>query len=98
MIIWVVVLVMVVAIFLVLRLKHFRHKLYAVIVIILLLFVYTTFTVVAEQYKMDFKTTEGFFLASKVYFSWLGNSFSNLKVLTGNAFKMDWKINKTLEG
>jgi len=94
---WALIVVLAAAIFVVLKLKHTRHKLYAILFIVLLLFLYTTFTFVTTQYNVDFKSKDGAFLAFKIYFTWLGHSVENMKVLAGNAFKMDWKLKNETE-
>ncbi len=72
------------------RMNHFRHKITILLLLVFALFLYTTITVVDKVNDFDLTTSEGFFDAGKVYLGWLGNGFSNLKSLAGNAIKMDW--------
>ena len=57
---------------------------------LLALFLYISINVVYDKYKIELNSVEGVFTAAKIYTGWLANSFQNLKVLTGNAMKMDW--------
>jgi len=46
--------------------------------------------------NINLKTPEGAKLAINLYVGWMGNSFTNLKVLSGQAIKLDWRsLNKT---
>ena len=72
------------------RLGHFRKKTFIFIVILLVLFFYSTLLIINSKNKLDFSTSEGFMNSMKIYGGWLANGFNNLKVITGNALKMDW--------
>lgn len=90
---WWLIIVGVLAIFIVLKLIHFNHnrtKVTAVIVIIILLFIAGTFMVVVKTHNIDLKSASGVMSAGKVYVVWLGQAFSNVKALTGEAIHMDW--------
>ena len=54
------------------------------------MFVYLTFAFVAKGHAIDLRTASGVVQAGKVYFSWMGQAFGNLKTLSTNAIKMDW--------
>ena len=86
----VVVAVLVVIAVVLIKMNHFRHKVTIIVVLLFALFLYSTVTIVNKANEFDLTSTEGFFGAFKVYTGWLGNGFSNLKTLTGNAVKMDW--------
>lgn len=93
-IIFTVALIVVVLLFI--KFRHFKHRTFAILLILLLVFVYVTSTRVLHQYDLNLKSVAGIEKAVKVYFVWLGGAFDNLKVITGNAMKMDWDIkNKT---
>jgi len=91
-----VIAILIVAIWVVIEIKRFRHKVFAIFLIALILFTYLSFTVVIKKHDVDLKTVPGMVEASKLYFSWLGSVFGNLKSITTHAIKMDWKsINQT---
>ena len=73
------------------KMNHFRHKMTILALLVLVLFLYTTATVVNKANELDLTTTDGFFDAIKVYMGWLGNGFQNLKSISANAVKMDWR-------
>jgi hypothetical protein len=88
-----VVLVALIAIFVVskfIHFRHIRHRISAIVLILLVLFLYTSIAGVVSKNDIDLKTPKGIFEAGKVYLSWLGQTFTNLKELTGNAIKMEW--------
>ncbi|MFH1209888.1 MAG: hypothetical protein V1663_03810 [archaeon] len=93
----ILVLVLVVAIWLIIEFKRFRHKILAVFLILLILFTYFSFAGVIKDKNLDLKTLDGMKEAGKLYFLWLGNAFKNVKVVTSNVINMSWKMNETLE-
>ena len=84
---------LVIAIWVIVELKRFRHKVFAVFLIALIIFSYISFNVMFNNRNLDFKSISGITEAGKIYFSWLGSVFGNLKTVTMNAIKMDWKDN-----
>jgi CHASE2 domain-containing sensor protein len=70
--------------------KHAKHKIFILLMILLIAFLYFSFTTVVQSHSIDLKTASGVFSASKIYFSWLGNAFNNVKTVSGNVIKMDW--------
>ena len=87
----VIVLGIVVLIWMFVELKRFKHKAFAILLIFLILFAYFGFTSSIKGKDIDFKTIDGLKVAGGLYLSWLGNIFTNGKVLTSNAIAMDWK-------
>lgn len=95
---WLIIIALIVLAFVFLRFRHIKHKVFLIGFIILLLFIYTTSSRVLAEHNIDWKSVGGIEKALKVYFSWIGGAFGNLKVITSNAIKMDWAAkNKTDE-
>lgn len=92
-----VVAVLVVAVWLIIEFKRFRHKLLAIFLVALIIFTYISFMVTLKGQDIDFRSVAGLKQAGKLYLSWLGSVFGNLKTITTNAIHMDWKGNKTVE-
>jgi len=91
-----VVAVLIVAVWVIIEIKRFKHKVFAIFLIALILFTYLSFIVVIKGEDIDFKTGAGLKRAGQLYFSWLGSLFGNLKSITTHAIDMDWKqINET---
>ena len=91
-----VVAVLIIAIWVVIEIKRFKHKLFAILLIVLILFTYLSFTAVLKGKDIDFKTGTGLKEAGQLYIAWLGSIFGNLKSITTHAVDMDWKqINET---
>jgi CDP-diglyceride synthetase len=90
MITWIIIIVLAILILFFVRLSHLKQRAFIILLIILALFVYATISIVNSKNKMDFTTSQGFLNSMKVYGGWLANGFNNLKVLAGNAVKMDW--------
>jgi len=70
--------------------KHAKHRVFTLLAILLVAFLYFSFTTVVQSHAIDLKTAQGVFSASKIYFSWLGQAFVNVKEISGNVIRMDW--------
>jgi hypothetical protein len=90
-----VICVLIVAIWVVIEIKRLKHKLFAIFLIGMILFAYISFSLVFKDQETDFKSVPGMFQASKIYFSWLGSIFGNMKSITTHAIHMDWNGNDT---
>ncbi|MAG78877.1 hypothetical protein CMI40_00690 [Candidatus Pacearchaeota archaeon] len=91
-----VISVLVIAIWVIIEIKRLKHKLFAILLIGLILFAYLGTFIVFKGQNVDYKTVPGLIDATKTYFSWLGSIFGNLKTITSNAIKMNWKNNKSI--
>ena len=91
-----IVAILIIAIWVVVEIRRFKHKLFAIFLIALILFGYLSFTISFKDRAVDLKTIEGLTTASKIYFSWLGSMFGNLKSVTSYAVKKDWDGNETV--
>ena len=92
---WIVIgLLIVIALFFA-KVKHIRHKFFAIGVIILIIFFYVTVSKVIREKNVDITTFNGILIAGKIYFSWLLHAGENVKTVVGNVIKMDWVGNST---
>lgn len=87
---WLIIIIVIAAILLVLKLDHIRRKLFVILILVLLLLAYLTFHFATVDQELDYKSPSGIIDIGKIYFSWLGQAFVNLKTITVNAIKMDW--------
>jgi len=94
MISWLVILVLAVIAAIFLKVSHVKHRLTLVILVLLALFLVGTIGIVTKTSNLRIDNTEGFFNAVKIYMGWLIHGFANMKVVIGNAVKMDWKSTK----
>tara|TARA_Y100000034_G_scaffold45400_1_gene55827 strand:- start:8100 stop:8405 length:306 start_codon:yes stop_codon:yes gene_type:complete len=92
-----VISVLIIAIWVIIEIKRLKHKLFAIFLIGLLLFAYFSSVVVFKEKDIDYKTIPGIIDATKIYFSWLGFIFSNMKTITAGAVQMDWESNETIK-
>ncbi len=92
----ILVIALIVAIWLLIEFKRFRHKIVAVFLILLIVFTYFSFVSVIKGKNLNLKTSEGMKEAGRLYFVWLGHAFKNVKVVTSNVINMDWKGNESL--
>ena len=90
-----IVTALIIAIWIIIELKRMRHKILAIFLIALILFLYIGSTFAFKGRDIDFKTVSGITSATKIYFSWLGSIFGNVKSITTSAIKMDWQSNNT---
>jgi hypothetical protein len=88
---WVIIIILVIAGIISIKMNHLRHRVFIIILIMIALFFYITMTFVTNKNEVDLTTYDGFVKGMKIYGGWLANGFSNIKALTGNAVKMDWK-------
>jgi hypothetical protein len=87
---WIAIGIAIAAIILVLsfiRLKHFKYRIIAVVLILFLLFIYLSFTGVVKNNSLSLNSPSGIFQATKAYFVWIGNAFTNIKQTTGNVIR-----------
>ena len=87
---WLLIIIIVLGIVAILKFTHLKHRIYIIVIVIVLLFLLGTFSLVANNNSIDLKTSSGTIQAMRVYFVWLGQSFSNLKTLTANVIGMEW--------
>ena len=92
---WAIAIVLVLLIFAFVKIKYIKHKLSWIIVILLILFFYVGFIASTFGKDLDLNSTEGLKSAVKIYLSWMGNAFGNVKSITGEAIKKDWQTNIT---
>jgi len=75
--------------------KRVRHKIFAFFLIGLVIFFYVSASFVFKGKNIDYGSVSGIIDAGKLYFSWLGSVFVNLKSITTNAIGMNWGANQT---
>jgi glucan phosphoethanolaminetransferase (alkaline phosphatase superfamily) len=90
-----IIAVLIVAIWIIYGLKRIRHKFLAIFLIALVLFSFLSFGFVFNGKDIPMNNFSDFGNVVKLYFSWLGSVFVNIKSMTADAVKMDWQGNKT---
>lgn len=89
------ILVIIIAVWLVIEIVKMRHKIIAVLLIGLVLFTYFSFTGVIDNNDIELKSVSDFVKAGKLYVSWLGTLFNNIKTVTSYAISLDWMGNNS---
>lgn len=89
---FIIIAVVIVGIWILIEAKRMKHKIFAVFLILLILFTYISFAAVMRNNDIDLKSPSGLATAGKLYLSWLGGIFHNMKTITAYAFKQDWKV------
>jgi hypothetical protein len=89
---WILIGLLVVAVFLFLKYRELKHKFSFVAILILLLLLGSSFWNVHQSNSLNLGSFDGFVKAGKIYFTWLGGVFGNAKTLTAYAVKQDWGI------
>ena len=90
-----VIAALVIGIWLLFGFKRMKHKFVAILLIGFLLFGFFSFNIVFKGKDVSVNNVSDIGKIFKIYFSWLGNVFGNMKTITGQAIKMDWQGNKT---
>jgi hypothetical protein len=75
-----------------------KHKVFLIVIIMILLFFYTTGSSILAAQNVNWRSLSGVEKGVKVYFSWLGGVFGNLRVITANAIRMDWASKNVTTG
>ena len=76
--------------------KEVKNKFFTVFLILLLVFTCLSFSYAIKERDIDLKTTDGLKEAGHIYVLWLGQAFRNIKVVTGNAIGMNWKLDENV--
>ena len=87
---WLLIVIIILGVVAILKFTHLKHRVFIVLIVLVLLFLLGTFSFVAQNNSIDLETSSGTIQAMKVYFVWLGQSFTNIKTLTANVIGMDW--------
>jgi len=97
MIVWWIIILALAALLIVFKsqLAHMKHRFSILFFVILAAIFIITFVKVVNANSIDLKSPSGIFSGVKLYFSWLGHLFGNLKVITGNMLRMEWFGNIT---
>ncbi len=107
MISWIIILALVVLAIFVVKIKYVKHKIFIIVLIFLVLFVYGSLSLINSTHNLKINSTENFLESANIYYSWLGNTFDNVKIITGKIISLNWtslkknfstdKINNTLK-
>jgi len=92
-----IVSVLIIAIWVIIEIKRLKHKLFAIFLISLILLAYLSFVFVFREQQINLNTVSGIMEATKLYFSWLGSIFGNMKTITSHAVKMDWSPDESID-
>lgn len=85
-----VIAVVIILIWFFLEIKRMRHKLWAIFLIGLILFTYISFTANLKSHDLELNSVGGVIDAGKLYMSWLGGVFTNVKSISAYATKQEW--------
>lgn len=91
----VVVIAIIAVIYLLFAFKGMRHKFFTLFLIGLVLFAFFSFTFVFGGKNIPLNNISDLGKASQIYLLWLGNVFNNIKIVTTDAIKMNWKGNSS---
>src|SRR3989338_565364 len=87
---WIIIATLIILAFIFLRIGHMKHRFFLIFIIVLLLFFYLTASRIFKEYDINYKSAAGMEKGAKIYFSWFGGLFGNIKAVTTDAIKMDW--------
>ena len=90
-----VIVLLIIAVWIIVEIRRFRHKIFAVFLILLILFLYISTVVVFNEQELDLTSFSGVVSATKLYLSWLASAGDNLKTMAANAIKLEWGFNNT---
>lgn len=90
-----IVIAIIVIIYILFIFKGMRHKFFTLFLIGLVLFAFFSFSFVFEGKNIPLNNISDLGKASQIYFAWLGNAFNNVKIVTTQAIKMNWKGNSS---
>ena len=87
----IIVAVAIIAIWTLIELKRFKHKIFAIFLVVLILLAYVSFAMVFKDQEINWKDPSDLKKATGLYFSWLGSIAGNFKSMTSHAIHMDWQ-------
>ena len=87
---FIVLAVLIISIWLVIELKRFKHKIFAIFLIVLILFTYFSFSIVLKDKNINLGSMSGMVTAGKLYGSWVSVVFENIKEIAKSVIHMDW--------
>jgi len=87
--------ILTIAVWIIFAMGRMKHKFLTFLLIALILFSILSFNLVFKGKDISVKSVSDLGNLVKIYFSWLGGIFNNLKTITTQAIKMDWQTNKT---
>lgn len=85
----------IIAIWIIIEIKRFKHKVFAIFLIFLVLFSYISFSTALAGEEVNLTSFEGIKKAGNLYYSWLVSVFNNVKSITTKAINMKWEPNET---
>jgi len=92
---WILIAILLVLIFIIVRFKELKHRIFIIFIIVLILFGILSIGAIYTKNEVDLTSFEGLVAATKLYTSWLKTVYINVAQLTGQAVKQDWGINIT---
>jgi hypothetical protein len=85
----------VVFLFLMFKLSHFKNKLSYFLLFIGIAFIILTIYLIYSGANFSFASLDDTVTSIKIYFSWFGNAVKNVWHTTGYFIKQDWSMNAT---
>lgn len=92
-----VIAILIVTMWVMFKFRGFQQKFLTVFLIVLILFSFFSFYLAFNGKNITIKSVSDVEKLGKLYFSWLGNVFNNIKILTTQAIKMRWEGNRTIK-
>jgi len=93
-----IVAILIASVWIIIEIKRLKHKLFAIFLVILIISGYLSIMVTFKGQEVDLKTIPGVIGAGKMYLSWLGSAFGNMKSITTYAVQKEWgSSNETTE-
>ncbi|MGD9276678.1 MAG: hypothetical protein PVJ67_05885 [Candidatus Pacearchaeota archaeon] len=86
---------LIIGIWVLIEVKRMKHKVFAILLIALILFSYVSSAYVFRGHDIQWNTIPGVLEGTKLYFSWLGSVFFNLKSITSYTINMNWEGNNS---
>lgn len=85
-----VIILLVAAIWVLLEFKRMRHKFFGIFIIGLILFTYFGFAASLNGQSVNLTTLSGWGKAGELWFSWFSNIFTQVKSITAYAIHLNW--------
>jgi len=85
----------IVLIFIFSKILGIKQNIFTFIIVALVLFSFLSLVLAFNGKDISMNSFGDLKDAGAVYFSWLSNAFSNVKIITTEAIKMDWQTNNT---
>ncbi len=93
--IWVIIAFIIISVLLIIKIANEKQAIAIKLLLVLFVFFLVTAAYVYVKYDVDLSDFDGITKATRIYFSWLGQIWGNVKGVSGYIVDQQWALNST---